>query len=126
MAVASQPATGSPSVAPEDQEQRGSRRAAAPGSARRGRSDQPLISEMSSAVAVGLPAQDRHDDAEADDDLGGRDHEHEEDDGLAGDVVRVASANATKVRFTALSISSTHMNITSGLRRTRRPTVADA
>ena len=32
-----------------------------------------------------------------------------------------AREKATKVRFTALSISSTHMNITSGLRRTSRP-----
>ena len=31
----------------------------------------------------------------------------------------------TKVRVTALSISSTHMNITSGLRRTSRPDGAD-
>ena len=36
-----------------------------------------------------LPAQDRHDDAEADDDLGGRHHEHEEHDGLPGDVVEL-------------------------------------
>ena len=31
-------------------------------------------------------------------------------------------ANVTKVRVTALSISSTHMNITSGFRRTSNPT----
>ena len=31
-------------------------------------------------------------------------------------------ANDTNVRFTALSISSTHMNITSTLRRVSRPT----
>ena len=31
-------------------------------------------------------------------------------------------ANATNVRFTELSISSTHMNITMTLRRTSRPT----
>ena len=58
--------------------------------------------------------------AEADRDLGGRDHEHEEHDRLAADVV--SAENATNVTLTALSMSSTHMNITSTLRRTSRPT----
>ena len=34
-------------------------------------------------------------------------------------------AKVTNVRLTALSMSSTHMNITSGLRRTSRPTAPD-
>ena len=77
---------------------------------------------MSSAVAPGLAAEDGHDDAEPDHDLGGGHHEHEEHDHLTADVVRASRANVTNVRLTALSMSSTHMNITSGLRRTSRPT----
>ena len=83
---------------------------------------QPFNSARSSAVAPGRRAQDRHDDAEADHDLGGGHDQHEEHGRLAVDVVRAAPAKVTKVRFTALSISSMHMNITSGLRRTRSPT----
>ena len=71
-------------------------------------------------------AQDRHDDAEADDDLGGRHDEHEEHRCLAVDVAESASRSATNVRLAALSISSMHMNITSGLRRTSKPGGADA
>ena len=70
---------------------------------------------------AGAASEDGHDDAEADDDFGGGDHEHEEHDDLAADVVELR-AKVTNVRLTALSISSTHMNITSGLRRTSSPT----
>ena len=71
---------------------------------------------------AGTAAQDRDDDAEADHDLGGGHDQHEEHGGLAVDVAEPRSARATNVRLTALSISSTHMNITSGLRRTISPT----
>ena len=59
---------------------------------------------------------------EADDDLGGGDDEHEEHGRLPVDVAERARTARRSVRLTALSISSMHMNITSGLRRTSTPT----
>ena len=60
------------------------------------------------------------DDREADRGFGGGDGDHEEDEDLPA--TPYACANATKVRFTALSISSTHMNTMIALRRISTPT----
>ena len=51
------------------------------------RSAQPFSTRDVVGGGAGPPAQDGHDDPEADHDLGGGDHEHEEHDGLAADVV---------------------------------------
>ena len=83
---------------------------------------QPFSIDEVVGGGAGPAAEDGHDDAEADHDLGGGDDEHEEHDRPGRRCRRASRANATNVRLTALSISSTHMNITSGLRRTSRPT----
>ena len=51
---------------------------------------QPFSESRSSATVVDAAAEVGHHDAEADHDLGRRDHEHEEHDGLAADVVEHA------------------------------------
>ena len=56
----------------------------------------------------------RDDDREPDGGLSGRDGHHENDEHLPGDAVDLAKA--TNVRFTALSISSTHMKMMIALR----------
>ena len=69
--------------------------------------------------------EDREDDRQPHRRLGRRDRHHEEDEDLARRR-RGTWASATKVRFTALSISSTHMKITIALRRSSTPSDADA
>jgi hypothetical protein len=68
----------------------------------------PLTPQQADVVSgrALAPPEDRHDEGEPDDHLGGGDDQREE---------------VTKVRLTALSISSTHMNMISALRRTSRP-----
>ena len=68
--------------------------------------------------------EDRDDDRQADRGLGGGDGHHEEDEHLAVDAV-AAWASATNVRFTALSISSTHMKTMIAFRRISTPSDAD-
>ena len=71
---------------------------------------------------AGAAPENGHDDAEADDDLSGGDDEREEHDRPDRRCRRACGQKVTKVRLTALSMSSTHMNITSTLRRMSRPT----
>ena len=68
-----------------------------------------------------LVAEDREDDGEPDRGFGRGDRHHEEHEDLAARRRR-RWAKATNVRFTALSISSTHMKITIALRRISTPT----
>ena len=92
MAVASQPASGLAEAAAADEQDQ----EAGQGQGRDEPGDleheapQPLSREVSSAVAMRPPPEDGHDDPEADDDLGGRHHQHEEHDHLAADVVELA------------------------------------
>src|SRR5215207_7287152 len=88
IAVASQPATGSPNRRPNSTSR------TKPASGRAGISQTtsitaPSASEQRHVVGGGSwpPPQDRHDDAEAHHDLGGGHDEHEEHDRLAGHVV---------------------------------------
>src|SRR5262249_14545133 len=85
-AVANQPVSGSPSRRPK------TRSTAKPASATPGRSQ--MTSSTSApqqrdvvGVGAGPASQDGHDDAESDHDLGRGDDQHEEDGGLAVDVV---------------------------------------
>ena len=73
-------------------------------------------------MAPRAATEDGHDDAEADNDFGGGDDHHEEHDAPGRRCRRVRLAKVTKVRLTALSISSTHMNMISTLRRISSPT----
>ena len=71
------------------------------------------------AVAV-----DGQDDREADADLGGGDGDREEGEGLAGVegvAVRSQTSKATRLRLTALSMSSTDIRTRIALRRARTP-----
>ena len=81
----------------------------------------PQLGEVVGGGA-GAAAEDGDDDAEADDRLGGGDDEDEEHRRLAVDARRRVRDRATKLRVTALSISSMHISSTSGLRRTSTPT----
>ena len=63
--------------------------------------------------------EDRDDDREADRDLGRGHHEREEHERPGRRCRSARRRTTTNVRFTAFSMSSTHMNITITLRRTR-------
>ena len=65
-------------------------------------------------------AVDEQHDREADADLGGGDRDDEQREDLAGDVARNAE-NATRLMFTAFSISSMLMSTSTALRRASTP-----
>ena len=66
-------------------------------------------------------AEDRDDDRQPDRRFGGRDRHHEEHEHLPRRR-RTAARSATNDRFTALSMSSTHMKMMIALRRVSTPT----
>ena len=111
----------------EEQQDAGSRPAAGQGSARRDRPWRayPLSSRRSSAVAPGLRREMATMMAEARPRPRRRPPRARRTRSPGRRCRSASRPNVTKVRFTALSISSTHMNITSGLRRTSSPTAAD-
>ena len=105
VAVAIQPAIGSPMRLPNSS----STTAPNAGSAgisqtrsrrsRRAHVDQPFSRSTSSAVDAVAAPEDRHDDRETDRDLGGRDDQREEHDHLAADVVeRLGERDEREVR----------------------------
>ena len=72
---------------------------------------------------VRTAAQDRHDDSEADDHFAPRPRPARRTRRSGRPRSFSFLPSATNVRLTALSINSTHMNITSGLRRVSKPNV---